>query len=74
VAAPIVEKTDIVKKLADYMKLDMLPEAPPAAEGEGASRFSSMELSPEHKIKLAKVLAYFKGNPAALDKMLGGKK
>jgi hypothetical protein len=73
VAAPIVEKTDIVKKLADYMKLDMLPEAPPA-EGEGASRFSSVELSPEHKIKLAKVLAYFKENPQALDKMLGGKK
>lgn len=72
VAAPIVEKTDIVKKLADYLKLEMLPAAP--AEGEGASRFSSEGLSSEHKIKLAKVMEYFKGNPQALDKMLGGVK
>ena len=79
VATPLVEKTNIVEKLAEYLKLDMLAEAP-AAEG-GESRFSSdkkvdnkiigkEELSQEQKIKLGKVLKYFTGNPGALDKLL----
>jgi hypothetical protein len=74
VAQPLVEKTDLVQKLADYMKLQMAEEAP--AEG-GASRFSSKkaseEIPEEQRIKLAKVLKYYRDNPDALDKLLAKK-
>jgi len=65
VAAPIVEKTDIVNKLSEYMKLKVVEEVPQA---EGASRFSTTD-DPERKKKLAKLLKYFSENPAALDRV-----
>jgi len=66
VAAPLVEKTDITRRLATYMKLNMIEEPPP--EEGGASRFSSMDEA--RKIKLAKVIKYFTGNPEALDRII----
>lgn len=72
VAAPLVEKTNLTQKLAEYLKLEMAAE-PPAQEG-GASRFSSTKKIPEQdqnrKIKLAKVIKYFQSNPDALDRIL----
>lgn len=68
VAGPLVEKTDIVQKLAEYMKLKVIEE--PAAPAEGASRFSSnTDLDPDRKTKLAKLMKYMKENPHVLDKM-----
>ena len=75
VAAPLVEKTNLVNKLAEYLKLDIVQEAAPA---EGASRFSSVQESDsvnsdpvdsERKTKLAKLLKYFNDNPTALDRV-----
>jgi hypothetical protein len=75
VAAPLVEKTNLVNKLAEYLKLDIVQEAAPA---EGTSRFSStQDMSPadsERKLKLAKLLKYFNENPQALDKVFPGEK
>jgi hypothetical protein len=68
VAAPLVEKTDLVQKMADYMKLKLTEEATPA---EGASRFSSVDA--EKQQKLAKVMKYFMENPEALDKVFNKK-
>jgi len=65
VAAPLVEQTNIVQKLADYMKLEVTkPEAPE----EGASRFSS-NMDPDRKVKLAKFLKYAQEHPQVLDKL-----
>jgi hypothetical protein len=69
-ATPLVENTDLVPKLAKYLKLEM-NETPPPAEA-GASRFSSDSSNPvqdERRKKLARVLKYFGDNPAALDKV-----
>jgi len=76
-AAPLVEKTNVVQRLAEYLKLEMAPEPPPSEGGE--SRFSSdkkaseqeqPQLSQEQKIKLGKVMKYFTVNPNTLDKLL----
>jgi hypothetical protein len=74
VATPLVEKTDLVKKLADYLNLTLVEE--PTAEA-GASRFSSKTgsvtpVSDERKNKLARVLKYFGEHPEALDKVFPG--
>ena len=66
VAAPLVEKTDLVQKMTEYLKLKMVEEAPPATEGE--SRFSST-MNPERRNKLAKLMQYFKEKPEILDKV-----
>jgi len=67
-AQPLVEKTDLVQKLAEYLKLK-IAETPPPAEG-GASRFSSTNpANVERQKKLARVLKYFGDNPEALDKV-----
>jgi intein/homing endonuclease len=74
VAAPLVEKTDLVQKLAEYLKLKMNEEEKPP---EGTSRFSTAkqasEVAPamteDQRIKLAKAVKYFQGNPQALDKL-----
>ena len=75
VAAPLVEKTNLVNKLAEYLKLDIVQAAAPA---EGASRFSSVQESDpvdsERKTKLSKLLKYFNDNPQALDKVFPGEK
>jgi hypothetical protein len=74
-AAPLVEKTNLVQKIAEYLKLQMVEEAP-AAEG-GASRFSSKQASnlpTDFKVKIAKVIKYFTDNPEALNKVFGAKK
>jgi hypothetical protein len=82
-AAPLVEKTDIVQKLAEYLKLKVNPETPAA---EGASRFSSetkvspdktdtdnkFKLNPERSAKMAKLIKYFQTNPRALDRVFKG--
>jgi hypothetical protein len=60
VAAPLVEKTDLTARLAEYLKLKMTPEAPAA---EGASRFASDDP------KLAKLMAYFKDRPEVVKKL-----
>jgi len=65
-AAPLVEKTDVVQRLADYMKLDMVPEA---ESPEGASRFSSDKSNPDLNIKLIKVMKYLKSKPELLEKI-----
>jgi len=72
VAAPLVEKTNLVQKLAEYLKLQMMEEEAPA---EGASRFSSKKASnlpADFKTKLAKVMKYFTDNPKALEKIFEG--
>lgn len=82
-AAPLVEKTDVVAKLAEYLKLKINPETPAA---EGASRFSSETkvspdktdtdnksiLNPERSAKMAKLIKYFQANPRALDRVFKG--
>jgi hypothetical protein len=73
-AAPLVEKTNLVQKLAEYLKLQMGEEEAPA---EGASRFSSKkasDLPADFKVKLAKVMKYFTENPEALNKVFSGAK
>jgi hypothetical protein len=65
VAAPLVEQTNIVQKLAEYMKLEMTEKAAPE---EGASRFSS-NMDPDRKVKLLKFLKYAQENPQVLDKI-----
>ena len=73
VAAPLVEKTDLVQKMAEYLKLEMTAEETPPAEG--ASRFSSEnKMTAEQRVKLAKILKYFQDNPQAMDKMISGAK
>lgn len=76
VATPLVEKTNLTEKLAEYLKLDMMEEAAPSEGGE--SRFSSdkakSKLTDQHKIKMAKIMKYFSENPEAMDKMLKGSK
>jgi hypothetical protein len=76
VAAPLVEKTDLVEKLAEYLKLNMVPEG--AAPAEGASRFSSTaeskkEISEGSSVKLAKVMKYLQSNPKVLDRIVKSK-
>jgi intein/homing endonuclease len=69
VATPLVEKTDLVKKLADYLKLTIVEEE---ASAEGASRFSfktGSVIDDERRKKLAKVMKYFNDKPEALDKV-----
>ena len=71
-ATGIVEQTNVVSKLADYMKLEMTaaPEETP-----GAKRFSSdnNELIAddvrEKATKLARIMKHFKDNPELLDKV-----
>ena len=78
VAAPLVEKTDLVQKLAEYLKLKMTEEEKPP---EGTSRFSTTKqasevastMTEEQRIKLAKAVKYFQGNPQALDKLFRSK-
>jgi hypothetical protein len=77
VAGPLVEKTDLVAKLADYLKLKVTEEATPAA---GASRFSSIKESlaekkepTEKQIKLMKVMKYLQANPEILDRVVKSK-
>jgi len=72
VAAPLVEKTDIVARMAQYMQLNMSeePEAPP----EGSSRFSSEKKplpAPEIQAKAARVMKYLLENPQALERVFG---
>jgi hypothetical protein len=69
-SAAIVEKTDVVAKLSEYLKLKMTETTPPP---EGTARFSSSEnLDKDHAVKLAKLITYMKKNPQALDKMFNG--
>ena len=80
VAGPLVEKTDLVAKLAEYLKLQMTEEK---ASAEGASRFSSTKESKEEKtekkelsdkqIKLMKVMKYLQANPEILDRIVKSK-
>jgi len=77
VAAPLVEKTDLVAKLADYLKLQVTEEK---ASAEGASRFSSTKEAKEEKkepsekqIKLMKVMKYLQANPEILDRIVKSK-
>jgi hypothetical protein len=66
-SAPLVEQTDMVDKVAKYLNLNKIEqtEAPP-----GAKRFSSNnQLMSEDKIKLAKVMKFFKDNPEMLNKI-----
>jgi hypothetical protein len=77
VAGPLVEKTDLVAKLADYLKLRVTEEPAPAA---GSSRFSSTkeslaekkELS-EKQVKMMKVMKYLQGHPEVLDRIVKSK-
>ena len=69
VAQPLVEKTDIVQKLAKYLKLEVSEEA---AAAEGTSRFSSEDA--DRRQKLIKVMRYFNTNPDALDKVFTARK
>jgi len=59
VATGIVEQTDVLQKLADYMHLKVTAKPP---EAEGASRFSSVQ-DPDLEKKLAKIVTYFRTNP-----------
>lgn len=68
-AAPLVEKTNLVQRLAEYLKLEMSEEVPVP---EGQSRFSSAE-DQKRKLKLAKLMEYFSKNPEAMDKLLPDK-
>jgi hypothetical protein len=77
VAAPLVEKTDLVAKLAEYLKLQVTEEK---ASAEGASRFSSTKEAKEEKkepsekqIKLMKVMKYLQANPEILDRIVKSK-
>ena len=85
-ATPLVEKTDIVARLSDYMKLKLTEATPPA---EGASRFSSdngkaadgtaapaqpgdaAALPDDRQVKMAKVMKHFQDHPDLLDKVFG---
>jgi hypothetical protein len=73
-AQPLVEKTNVVQKIAEYLKLDMTEEEAPSA---GASRFSSQTVSKfpaETQVRLAKVMKYLTENPETLNKIFGGSK
>lgn len=69
-AQGLVDNTDLVSRLAEYMKLKVTEkeEAP-----EGSERFSSKngkKLNPEEfKTKMAKVIKYFKDNPERLERL-----
>jgi hypothetical protein len=70
-AAPLVEQTDLVKKLADYLKLDMVEQD---TTQEGASRFSFDQsvlknVNIESKKKLSRIVKYLINNPNALNKI-----
>jgi hypothetical protein len=71
-AQALTERSDVVEKLAVYLKLNMAEQVEAPA---GAKRFSSektVEKTPEEKekmIKLAKVMKYFQENPELLDKV-----
>jgi len=65
--AAIVEQTDVVKKLADYMKLAVTPQEP--GKG-GESRFSSSD----RVMKLAKIMKYLEAHPEALDRVFAKSK
>jgi hypothetical protein len=74
-AGPLVDNTNLVEKLANYLKVDLVtPEEAPA----GAKRFSNEQLNnklvvskemDEQTIKLAKVMKYLKSNPDLLTKV-----
>ena len=77
VATPLVEKTDLVAKLAEYLKLHIIEEKAPA---EGASRFSSTKEASEEKkipteqqVKIMKVMKYLQGHPEILDRVVKSK-
>jgi intein/homing endonuclease len=80
VAAPLVEKTDLVAKLAEYLNLRVTEEK---ASADGASRFSSTKEAREEKtekkelsdkqIKLMKVMKYLQANPEILDRVVMSK-
>jgi len=65
VATGIVEQTDVLQKLADYMHLKVTVKPP---EAEGASRFSSVQ-DPDLEKKLAKIVSYFRTNPELIDRV-----
>lgn len=69
VSAPLVEQTDVTDKIAKYLKLQKLEEAP-----EGDKRFSSdnqsiLKEGKEKALKLAKIMRHFKDNPDLLEKV-----
>jgi hypothetical protein len=66
VAAPLVEETDITQKMAEYLKLKMIPKE--EAGEEGASRFSSVK-DPKHRKKMAKIIKYLTEHPEKVDQI-----
>lgn len=70
-ATAILENTDIVEKLADYMKLKVKPkEEKPAGEARFSSEDGNGKMSEEEfKLKMAKLMKYFRQNPRALERM-----
>ena len=78
VAGPMVEQTDLVQRLAEYMKLNIIEQPKEAA---GTSRFSSVAATPpapalpiapadaEQSLKLAKIMKHFQSHPEILDQV-----
>jgi hypothetical protein len=64
-ATAMTEQTDVVEKLAKYLKLGMVEpeEAPP-----GSKRFSSEEMKAQ-ALKLTKIMRHFKDHPELMDKV-----
>lgn len=64
VSAPFVENTNLLEKLASYLKVDLKqPEEAPA----GAKRFSSLNNDKDKKI--AQIVKYLQQNPDLLDRI-----
>lgn len=69
-AQNLIEGTDLVEKLAKYLKLERKPEE---GKAPGEERFSSEQgngkvSEPEFQQKMAKLYKYFKNNPKALER------
>ena len=68
VATPLVEQTDLVDKLAAYMKLNKVEPVAEEKPTSGSARFSSDD--PEKAKKLAKVMKYLAENPDVLNRIV----